>query len=61
MFYLARVMRELEDKVNLNHENLAKGAPHYVFQKMKEQSIELANEYEAMNWLYNFVNETEVK
>jgi hypothetical protein len=62
LFYLSRHVRELEDKVNIDHENLAKDrTPYYIRQKMEEQSSELANEYEAMNWLHDFVNEAKVR
>ena len=62
LFYLSRRVRELEDKVNIDHESLAKqGASYATRRALESQSVELAKEYEALEWMYNFVTEAKVK
>lgn len=61
LFYLSRHIRELESKVNIDHVGMAKrGTSYDIRQKLEEQSAELAKEYEALEWLYGFVQDAEI-
>ena len=52
--YIDRVIKSLEEKVNIDHERLAKDRVAYeVRRKLGEQAEGLANEYDTWVWLHD--------
>ncbi len=58
LFYLRRIVNELEDKANVNQVRVAnQGLPYGQRRALTEEAEKYQNERDAMNWVYEKILE----